>query len=525
MNQNLQNETKTAEAETDKKETAAEAEDTVAFPAFPERSEKEAAAAIFTALETASGEPENAKDQPQTLFDDIDTTEYTDDAAEAPKEDSSTAEDAETVTEPAAVSDADVSTDDASKKQKPRKKRIRWPWIALGCVLFIVVGYLTVAFIPSGPIAGLRDIYIQTAMSTADHQWLATMLFHQSVIDAAWTDPSVAPPDLTDDMDFLEFLQPADPSENPTQNPSASGTPSTDTPNTGNPSSGTTKPNNTTGNNGTTTTTPVTADVLGLNNLKVGQKDYAGNKVTVVNKEEGLFISEFTGKSSMILGMKYHGYVMLIDDPSRVFVGSTPEPGVTGYRILQMSDYYGNIVAGINASSFSDPNDEGTGGDIIGACLSEGQAWGRYTNTMASIVLTKENKLVVGWLPDWSSYTNIRDGVQFGPVLVNKGKNVIDQKSGGGMGVHPRAAIGQRADGAIIMIVIDGRVSSSIGCTMWEMAEMMVKYGAVTAGGCDGGSSVVMSYDGKVLNDNSSMNPTYGRRLPNAFLVRSKKDN
>ncbi|MBR5872005.1 MAG: phosphodiester glycosidase family protein [Clostridia bacterium] len=519
MNQNLPNEPKTAEAEIDKKETAAEAEDTVAFPAFPERSEKEAAAAIFTAMETASGDVEQPKDQPQTLFDDIDTTEYTDDAAEAPKEDTSAAEDADTVSE-SAISDADVPTADASNaKQKPRKKRIRWPWIALACVLFIVVGYLTVAFIPSGPIAGLRDIYIQTAMSTADHQWLATMLFPQSVIDAAWTDPSVAPPDLTDDMDFLEFLEPADPSQTPTQDPSASGTPSTD-----NSGSGTTKPNHTTGNTGTATTTPVTADVLGLNNLKVGQKDYAGNTLTVVNKEEGLFISEFTGKSSMILGMKYHGYVMLIDDPSRVFVGSTPEPGVTGYRIQQMSDYYGNIVAGMNASSFSDPNDEGTGGDIIGTCLSEGKSWGRYTNTMASIVLTKENKLVVGWLPDWSSYTNIRDGIQFGPVLVNKGKNVIDQKSGGGMGVHPRAAIGQRADGAIIMIVIDGRVSSSIGCTMWEMAEMMVKYGAVTAGGCDGGSSVVMSYGGKVLNSNSSMNPTYGRRLPNAFLVRSKKD-
>ena len=41
---------------------------------------------------------------------------------------------------------------------------------------------------------------------------------------------------------------------------------------------------------------------------------------------------------------------------------------------------------------------------------------------------------------------------------------------------------------------------------LWEMADMMVKYGAVTAGGCDGGSSVVMAYDGKILNKNSSAN-------------------
>jgi len=226
----------------------------------------------------------------------------------------------------------------------------------------------------------------------------------------------------------------------------------------------------------------------------------------------------------MLAPAKYHGYAMLIDDPSRVFVGSTPKPYVLGYRLGEMMDYYGDIIAGINASGFSDPNDCGTGGDIIGACFSEGKFWGQYTNTMASIVLTKENKLVVGWLGDWSKYTNIRDGMQFGPVLVDKGKNLIDEGSGGGWGYHPRSAIGQREDGAIVMIVIDGRVDSSrLGCTIWEMAEMMVKYGAVTAGGCDGGSSVVLGYDGEILNDNSSANPDYGRKMPNAFLVRSKK--
>ena len=114
--------------------------------------------------------------------------------------------------------------------------------------------------------------------------------------------------------------------------------------------------------------------------------------------------------------------------------------------------------------------------------------------------------------------------MQFGPVLVDKGKNLIDEASGGGWGYHPRAAVGQREDGAIIMIVIDGRVDPyPLGCTLWEMADMMVKYGAVTAGGCDGGSSVVLGYGDDILNCNSSANPDYGRKIPNAFLVRSKK--
>jgi len=477
-------------------------EGTISFPDFPDRSEEDAAAAIFAALQTTelhqgADNPTEAEDR--RLFDDVNSAEYTDSEPAEPT---------------AAVSSEEEPQQDDSSAQPSGKKRRRWPWITLACVLFVVVGYLTVLFVPSGPIANLRDLYIQTAMSTADHQWLATWLFPQWAIDRAWKDPNVKPDNVPDDFEGLETVG---------TNTESVGTTNIETP-----------PAPTTGDVNDPPHTETTApektdppkqetDILGLASLKVGGTDYAGNKVTVVDVEEGLFISEFTGKSQMIPLTKYHGYVMVIDDPSRVFVGSTPEKDRTGYRILDMMNYYGDVVAGINASGFADPNDSGAGNAVIGACISEGQSWGRYTDTMASVVLTEDNRLKVGWLPNWSNYTNIRDGMQFGPVLVSKGKNLISE-DGGGLGAQPRTAIGQREDGAIIMIVIDGRVTSSIGCTLWEMADMMVRYGAVTAGGCDGGSSVVLAYDGKVLNDNSSANPKYGRRIPNAFLVRSKKE-
>ena len=73
------------------------------------------------------------------------------------------------------------------------------------------------------------------------------------------------------------------------------------------------------------------------------------------------------------------------------------------------------------------------------------------------------------------------------------------------------------------MLIIDGRNPMwSMGCTVGDMATIMASYGAVNAGCCDGGSSSVLAYNGAVLNKNSSANPTYGRLLPNAFLVRSK---
>ena len=421
------------------------------------------------------------------LFDDIDSDEYTEnDASEK-----------ETET-PTQTSDA----------EEPQRKRVLWPFITAGCVLFVILSYLLVAYIPTGPIANLRNVYIQTAMSTADHQWLATWLFSDEVIARAWTDPTIKPPDAPEDSEFLE-------------------TAGTDTkiPETTAPiTEVSTDITESTLEEVTEPVQPSEPDILGLNELKVGDIDYAGNKVIVADKEEGLFISEFVLTSHLLAPLKYRGYAMLIDDPSRVFIGSTPKPNVLGYRIGEMMDHYGDVIAGINASGFADQNDSGTGGDIIGACFSEGKFWGQYTNTMASVVLTKEDKLVVGWLNDWSKYTNIRDGMQFGPVLVDKGKNLIDEASGGGWGYHPRAAVGQREDGAIIMIVIDGRVDPyPLGCTLWEMADMMVKYGAVTAGGCDGGSSVVLGYGDDILNCNSSANPDYGRKIPNAFLVRSKK--
>ena len=465
--------------------------DTVHFPDLPQASADASAEALFAAPVSE----ELSDETPGTgasLFDDVDSDEY----AASP----AVPGDLPGIEIPPAVPET------VADPQKHSRRRA--PWIILGCILLAAAMYLLFAFIPTGPIANLRRLYIQTAMSTADHQWLATAIFPQSVIDDAWTEPNQPPEDGPSGNEFLETKAPVGETTTLPPEDTTPSAPVTETETTAD-----------------VTTEPIIPedDILGLTALSVGDTDYAGNTVTVVDAEEGLFSSEFSCKSTMIPGTKYHGYVMVVDDPSRVFVGTTPEKTTRGYRIPEMMDYYGDVVAGINASGFNDPNDAGRGCDIIGACMSEGQFWGNYTDTMASVVLTTDNRLVAGWMGDWDNYNNIRDGMQFGPVLVYKGVNQIDEETGGGWGVQPRTAIGQREDGAIIMIVIDGRVTSSIGCTLWEMADMMLRYGAVTAGGCDGGSSVILAYEGEVLNENSSANPEYGRRIPNAFLVRSKK--
>ena len=56
-------------------------------------------------------------------------------------------------------------------------------------------------------------------------------------------------------------------------------------------------------------------------------------------------------------------------------------------------------------------------------------------------------------------------------------------------GLNPRTAIGQRSDGAMLLLTIDGRQPSSMGATYEDLIEVMMNYGAVNAANLDGGSS------------------------------------
>ena len=101
-------------------------------------------------------------------------------------------------------------------------------------------------------------------------------------------------------------------------------------------------------------------------------------------------------------------------------------------------------------------------------------------------------------------------------------------------GVNPRTGIGQRSDGAILMLVIDGRQVSSLGATFADMTDIFLSYGAVNACNLDGGSSSVMMYrdmqglygePGTVQMINSySVLQSQPRRMPNYWMVRASSE-
>lgn len=203
-----------------------------------------------------------------------------------------------------------------------------------------------------------------------------------------------------------------------------------------------------------------------------------------------------------ISGPTYKAYVLLVKDPSRVFVGTSSDykSGKQGITIFKVAEKY-NAVAAINGGEFSDPGGVGTGDNPIGITYSQGECvWNDGHTNRTFIGIDKNNRLYVseGMTKARAEELGIRDGVCFqtGNVLItNEGDNIHFHYADGNTGTAQRTAVGQRADGTFILLVTDGRSASSLGATHNDVIDIMVDYGAVTAGMLDGGSSAMMYYE------------------------------
>lgn len=198
----------------------------------------------------------------------------------------------------------------------------------------------------------------------------------------------------------------------------------------------------------------------------------------------------------------FKGYMLLVKDPARVFVGTSSDfkSGKAGMRIFEAVEKY-NAVCAINGGEFPDGAGGGNGGMPIGITFSQGKlVYSGHTNR-TFIGLTRENKLVVseGMTEARAKELGIRDGVCFQTgncLITNDGQNMTLHYSDKNTGRAQRTAVGQRADGTVLLLVTDGRTASSLGATHNDLIEVMLEYGATAAGKLDGGSSAMMCYPG-----------------------------
>ena len=231
---------------------------------------------------------------------------------------------------------------------------------------------------------------------------------------------------------------------------------------------------------------------------------------TAVEEEEDIEFVEITGAS-------YRGIMMIVKDPTRLFVGTPDRFGDVGLTLEEMVEKY-DAVGGVNGGGFYDPNGSGEGGIPTGIVITNGEmTYGNYATYSSVIGFDADGILHVGNMTGAEAQErNLQWACSFGPALVINGEASTDPRISSS-GVNPRTAVGQRADGAVLLLVVDGRQVTSLGATFEDLISIMLEHGAVNASNLDGGSSSQMIYNDETLNINASVIGL--RPLPTTFLV------
>ncbi len=219
---------------------------------------------------------------------------------------------------------------------------------------------------------------------------------------------------------------------------------------------------------------------------------------------------------------RFQGFLLEIPDPKRIQVATAAnmdEKGDTTSGIAIRN----NAVAAINAGGFYDANGTGTGRSPYGFILHDGEfLLGKDTSddeTNEFVGFNKEGNLIAGTYSKGELLKmDVQEGISFGPTLIVNGQKMITTGDGG-WGVGPRTAIGQRKDGTVLFLVIDGRQPGySVGATLRDLQNILYEEGAVIAANLDGGSSSTLYLNGKVVNKPADL--LGERMIPTAFIVK-----
>ena len=350
---------------------------------------------------------------------------------------------------------AERGTPSGTRRQK--KKRARTS-VIIGRVLLVIFTAIFILLfsvvalcqtIVNGPSETVRDLLVLSAMQASATKWLPGIFLDDATINEILARSDNVEPEVIP-MGTLNTNRPAD----------TDVTPGTDV----------SDPDDTSG--GSTVPEPVDewADAI-----------------------DGMIYKTYSGAT-------FKAYMLIIKDPSRVYVGTSSDykSGKIGSRIFDIVERE-DAIAGINAGEFADTNGQGTGDTPIGLTYSKGNCVWNDGERRTFIGFDDKGVLhaVNSMTKEQADTMGIRDAVSFqtGNVLIsNDGEAVSLFYAEGNVAMSQRTAIAQRADGAVILLVTDGRTASSLGATRNDIIDLLLSEGAVTAGMLDGGSSTMMYY-------------------------------
>ncbi len=352
----------------------------------------------------------------------------------------------------------ETEEEDEEEEFKKPKKKLVFKILRIFLILAIL-GIAVLVFLLYGPWKGFRDWYVATAMTTMNHQWLATMFYSQETIDDVLSKNKISEVDGITDSSLI-------------------------------------------------------------GNVKEAQNNKYANEYEKAVLEKDPNHEDY--KIIDIKGKGYNGYLAVVYDASKIHTMVTSKLNVAGEYVTTMAKNQGAVLA-INGGGFDDPNYSSNGGSPTGITFSRGKLITNRNNTGSVggvIGFTKDNILTIGKISvSKAEELGIRDAVTCGPFLIINGKS-SEVLGNGGWGDAARTVIGQRQDGIVLMLVLNGRnyATGIIGADMDDLIEIMQRYGAYNAACLDGGTSSVMVENGEILNDPIDGKGRHQTRLiPTAF--------
>lgn len=342
------------------------------------------------------------------------------------------------------------------KKKKIKKNKNKTKKWVVLFSIFDVIA-ITCIFLMYGPISYFRNLWVTSAMTTMSHRYLAYIFFNEEQVKYIMSQNIVIEVDSSTKEDEIE-----------------------------------------------------------IGKEEEIKEEMSEEEKQILTRDEGNDLY----KVIEVSGTGYKGHLLVVYDPSKIQL--IQEDNLKrGYTIESFAKKY-NAVSGINAGGFN--YYKSTGYQPTGTVIIDGEVRndGVPTGFSGGIIgFNNENVLVLlkNGTAQEALDKGIRDAVTFGPFLIVNGET-SKFKGNGGYGIAPRTAIGQRKDGIVLMLVIDGRrPGHSLGVDMVELTNIMVKYGAYNAANLDGGGSSTFVANGKTLSVAGGSGYTGDRYLPNAWLL------
>lgn len=261
------------------------------------------------------------------------------------------------------------------------------------------------------------------------------------------------------------------------------------------------------------------------------EKPSDGSGSEALEEEKDIEIIEIAGRT-------FFATMMIVKDPSRVSLATIYPWRDKGDTLDQLVND-NNAIAGVNAGLYESYGN--SGGRPSGVVVSNGEILMNKPQSYAGLVLIGLNEDDILVIQDVSKMSadeceafikenKIRDACCFQEEKSDKNNHFVQliingeqrEMNGMGSGLNPRTAIGQRADGALLLLVTDGRgASGHLGASASDLINVMAEYGAINAANLDGGSSSCMYYEDEYLMNSVTFyynNSSW--KLPFAFIVK-----